>query len=66
MTKKELSIILDILRMTKSTIINLDWDAYPEGDPQDKDLKKIFYDLNSMCIVLTDKIDQISQKEAAQ
>lgn len=61
---KKLEVIQGIIRTAKDTIITLAWDNYPYGNAQDKDLEKIFYDLNSMCIVLTDKIDQMSQKEA--
>lgn len=49
MTKKELSVILNSIRNAQNNIEVL-------GFEEDEDIRKMYYELNDMCILLNEKI----------
>jgi len=56
MNKKELRVILDGIRHVQCIFENYGFANYPFEITMGDDLKKMYYDLNSMAIVLIDKI----------
>lgn len=56
MTKKELTVILNSVRHTQNNIEVLGFENYPYGMAEDEDIRKMYYDLNDMCILLGEKI----------
>lgn len=56
MTKKELSVILNSIRNAQNNIEVLGFENYPYGMAEDKDIQKMYYELNDMCILLNEKI----------
>lgn len=57
MTKKELSVILNSIRNAQNNIEALGFENYPYGMAEDEDIRKMYYELNDMCILLTAKIN---------
>ena len=56
MTKKELSVILNSIRNAQNNIEVLGFENYPYGMAEDEDIRKMYYKLNDMCILLNEKI----------
>jgi hypothetical protein len=56
MTKKELSVILNSIRNAQNNIEVLGFENYPYGMAEDEDIRKMYYELNDMCILLNKKI----------
>lgn len=56
MTKKELSVILNSIRNVQNNIEALGFENYPYGMAKDEDIRKMYYELNGMCILLSAKI----------
>lgn len=60
MTKKELSVILNSVRHAQNNIEVLGFENYPYGMAEDEDIRKMYYELNDMCILLSAKIEGAS------
>lgn len=60
MTKKELNVILNSVRHAQNNIEVLGFENYPYGMAEDEDIRKMYYELNDMCILLTAKINRAS------
>ena len=60
MTKKELNVILHGVRHARNNIDVLGFENYPYGMTEDKDIQKMYYELNDMCILLSAKIKRAS------
>lgn len=60
MTKKELKVIRSCISAAQDAIEHLATENYPYTDFCDEDLSDIFYQLNSMCILLTDKMEELT------
>ena len=56
MTKKELNVIFNSVRHAQNNIEVLGFENYPYGMAEDKDIRKMYYELNDMCILLNEKI----------
>ena len=56
MTKKGLTVILNSVRHTQNNIEVLGFENYPYGMDEDEDIRKMYYELNDMCILLDRKI----------
>lgn len=56
MTKKELNVILNSVRHAQNNIEVLGFENYPYGMAEDEDIRKMYYELNDMCILLNEKI----------
>lgn len=62
MNKKELTVILNSVRHARNNIDVLGFENYPYGMTKDKDIQKMYYELNDMCILLSTKIKGASSK----
>lgn len=63
-TKKDLRVVWGAVTNARNTLCVLAWDDYPNGQfCGDNELERIFYELNDICIKLTDKIDRMDEKE---
>lgn len=60
MTKKELTVILNGVRHARNSIDVLGFENYPYGMAEDEDIRKMYYELNDMCILLVKKIKKAS------
>lgn len=60
MTKKELTVILNSIRNAQNNIEVLGFENYPYGMAEDEDIRKMYYELNAMCILLSAKIEGAS------
>ena len=60
MTKKELSVILNSIRNAQNNIEVFGFENYPYGMTEDEDIRKMYYELNDMCILLGKKIKKAS------
>lgn len=58
MTKKELTVILNSVRHAQNNIEVLGFENYPYGMAEDEDIRKMYYELNDMCILLGEKIQK--------
>ncbi len=56
MNKKELTVILNSVRHAQNNIEVFGFENYPYGMAEDEDIRKMYYDLNDMCILLGEKI----------
>lgn len=56
MNKKELTVILNSIRNAQNNIEVLGFENYPYGMAEDEDIRKMYYELNDMCILLSAKI----------
>lgn len=56
MTVKELNCIYSSVWNAKEIIENLACENYPYTEFEDKQMRKMFYDLNRMCITINRKI----------
>lgn len=56
MTKKELNVILNSVRHAQNNIEVLGFENYPYGMAEGEDIRKMYYELNDMCILLNEKI----------
>lgn len=62
MNKKELTVILNSVRHALNNIDVLGFENCPYGMIKDKDIQKMYYELNDMCILLSTKIKGASNK----
>lgn len=60
MTKKELTAILNSVRHAQNNIEVFGFENYPYGMVKDEDIRKMYYELNDMCILLGKKIKKAS------
>ena len=60
MTKKELNVILNSVRHAQNNIEVLGFENYPYGMTKDEDIRKMYYELNDMCLLLDKKIKRAS------
>lgn len=60
MTKKELTVILNSVCHAQNNIEVLGFENYPYGMAEDEDIRKMYYELNDMCILLGEKIEKAS------
>ncbi len=60
MTKKELTVILNSVRHAQNNIEVFGFENYPYGMTDDEDIRKMYYKLNDMCILLGKKIKKAS------
>lgn len=60
MTKKELTVILNSVRHAQNNIEVFGFENYPYGMVEDEDIRKMYYELNDMCILLSAKIKRAS------
>lgn len=60
MTKKELNVILNSVRHAQNNIEVLAFENYPYGMAEDEDIRKMYYELNDMCLLLDKKIKRAS------
>lgn len=60
MTKKEFTVILNSVRHAQNNLEVLGFENYPYGMAEDEDIRKMYYDLNDMCILLGEKIKEAS------
>lgn len=61
MTKKELIVIHDAIDHAKAVIEALACENYPYTDFYSVDLREMFYDLNTMCLKLSEKIEEAAK-----
>lgn len=63
MTIKELKQIRNSLYNARDTVEILATENYPFTDFEDEEIRDIFYNLNEMAITITNKIDNMKNKE---
>lgn len=62
-TTKEMKVILLAVRSAKESISTLACENYPYGKFEDAEFRKMFYELNDMCIAIGEKIDAAEAAE---
>ena len=61
MGKKELEVILSGIRHAQHNIEILGFENYPYGMAKDEDIRKMYYQLNDMCLLLSGKIAKMKK-----
>ena len=61
MTKKELRVIRDAISLAQSAIEALACENYPYSAFDAKYLRDMYYDLNDMCLELSEKITEAAK-----
>lgn len=63
MTVKELKVIHEALWAACRIVENLACENYPHTEFEDDDFRRMFYELNDMCIMVSNKEEELQERK---